>query len=193
MRNQRIDLLKCAAIFSVVFLHIKSGLWDWPVTCLTRFAVPCFFLIAGYYAYGQGEGKLLRRAWHTFLLWLAGVGVAAALWAGMILRHPGWSLWPAFWDQIRLGSWLKLLVYQEVPFAYSYHLWFIGSMPLLYLAWRRRPLSCWQSTCFCRRGLPYWDGRSRRPNICATPGWTACPSFYWGRGCTETRRKSYPP
>ena len=34
MRDHRMDLFKCIAICSAVFLQITSGLWDCPITVL---------------------------------------------------------------------------------------------------------------------------------------------------------------
>lgn len=38
MRNQRMNLFQCAAIYSVVLLYIKTGLLDGQTAALTRFA-----------------------------------------------------------------------------------------------------------------------------------------------------------
>lgn len=137
MRNQRMDLFKCLAIYSVVLLHLKSGVqgWDWPVTGLTRFAVPYFFLVSGYFAHSAGERNILRRARHALALWLCAVGVVIALRAAMVLRHPGWPVWGYFRQQFTPQAWLDLLLTQCLPLPYSYHLWFIGSLPILYLIW----------------------------------------------------------
>ena len=67
-RNQRIDLFKCLAIYSVTFLHIKSGVWDQPVTALSRYAVPYFFLVSGYFAFGKRPKQLLRQAGRAALM-----------------------------------------------------------------------------------------------------------------------------
>lgn len=144
MRNQRIDLFKCAAIYCVVFLHIKTGRLDWAVTALTRFAVPYFFLVAGYFSYGQSEQKLLRRARHSLLLWAEGVGLVFVLCAAMVRRNPEWSVWVYLQQQFTPRAWGELLAMQLVPFPHSYHLWFIGSMPVLYVIW-------WAVTRLCRR------------------------------------------
>lgn len=144
MRNQRIDLFKCIAIYCVVFLHIKTGRLDWAVTALTRFAVPYFFLVAGYFAYGQTEQKLLRRARHSLVLWAEGVGLVFVLCAAMVRRNPEWSVWVYLQQQFTPRAWAELLTMQLVPFPHSYHLWFIGAMPLLYGIW-------WAVTRLCRR------------------------------------------
>ncbi len=134
MRNQRMDLFKCIAIYSVVLLHIKTGVLDGQTAALTRFAVPYFFLVAGYFSYGQGEKKLLERARRSLLLWAASAGLVAALCAGTVWRA-GWSFLIYLQQQFTPRAWLELAVFQILPFPYGYHLWFIGAMPLLYLIW----------------------------------------------------------
>lgn len=146
MRNQRIDLFKCISIYSVVLLHIKTGVLDGQTAALTRFAVPYFFLVAGYFAYGQGEEGLLRRARHALLLWAASVGLVAALCAGMVWRS-GWSFLIYLRQQFTPRAWLELMTLQVLPFPYGYHLWFIGAMPLLYLIWLAVTRLC--------RAIPY--------------------------------------
>lgn len=136
-RNQRMDLFKCLAIYCVVFLHIKSGVqsWDWTVTALTRWAVPYFFLVSGYFAWGKPPGRLLRQAGRAALMWAAALGLVLALCAGMILRHPGWSVWEYIRGQLTGQALRELLIGQVVPFPYAYHIWYIGALPLLYLLW----------------------------------------------------------
>ena len=52
MRNQRMDLFQCVAIYSVVPLHIKTGLLDGQTAALTRFAAP-FFLLGAWAHFGE--------------------------------------------------------------------------------------------------------------------------------------------
>ena len=45
--NDKLDLWKCVAIYSVIFIHILlPGQIGVAVNCLARFAVPLFFLSA---------------------------------------------------------------------------------------------------------------------------------------------------
>ena len=69
MRNQRMDLFQCAAIYSVVLLYIKTGLLDGQTAALTRFAAP-FFLLGAWAHFGEerhtslwvGRGARLGRS-----------------------------------------------------------------------------------------------------------------------------------
>ena len=50
--NDKLDLWKCVAIYSVIFIHILlPGQIGVAVNCLARFAVPLFFLSAGFFSW----------------------------------------------------------------------------------------------------------------------------------------------
>ena len=163
-RNKRMDLFKCLAIYSVVFLHIKSGVqsWDWTVTALTRWAVPCFFLVSGYFAWEKRPGRLLRQAGRSALMWAAALGLVLALCAAMILRHPGWSVWEYIRGQLTGQALRELLIGQVVPYPYAYHIWYIGALPLLYL------IGSGLSALAARLG-----------GGCPTGRWLCCPAACW--------------
>lgn len=154
MRNQRMDLFKCISIYSVVFLHIKSGVWDWYATALARFAVPYFFLVTGYFSYEQREHKLLKRARHALFYWCVAFGLVLLFCAAMVLRWPGSSItavWQYIYGQFVTEGCSGLLLFQVPPFPYSYHIWFIGALPIIYLIW-------WGVTRLCHRlekDIPY--------------------------------------
>ena len=63
MRNQRMDLFQCAAIYSVVPLHIKTGLLDGQTVALPRFATAgrlgAFWRGAPYLPVGRGAERRL--------------------------------------------------------------------------------------------------------------------------------------
>ena len=65
MRNYSLDILKFLCAVVVVFLHVKTPLHGYYVP-LTRFAVPCFFIISGYFLMGQNMderyGKRLKAS-----------------------------------------------------------------------------------------------------------------------------------
>ena len=62
LRNQRMDLYKGAAIYSVIAIHILfPGDVGIALRVLGRFGVPFFFLTAGYFNLGASRKALLRR------------------------------------------------------------------------------------------------------------------------------------
>lgn len=61
-RNQLLNFLKGIACIGVVFIHIKfPGMTGEVVSKLFCFAVPVFFMIAGYYAFSCSEDTIKRR------------------------------------------------------------------------------------------------------------------------------------
>lgn len=181
MRNQRMDLFKCIAIYSVVLLHIKTGVLNGQTAALTRFAVPYFFLVTGYFAYGQGEEKMLKRARHALLLWAASAGLVSALCAGMVWRS-GWSFLIYLQQQFTPQAWLELLAFQILPFPYAYHLWFIGALPLLYCLW-------WAVIRVCRR----WGRDIPFRLLAAGAVLLLGIHLFLGEGCAVLGRGSVPP
>lgn len=60
--NDKLDLWKCVAIYSVIFIHILlPGQIGVAVNCLARFAVPLFFLSAGFFSWRSPPRVLARR------------------------------------------------------------------------------------------------------------------------------------
>lgn len=98
--NDKMDLMKCVAIFSVVFLRLAlPGLLGQTVNCLSRFAVPLFFLSAGYFSWGKGTSALARNCRRTGVRILLAC-LPALLWAVFWLFGRGRTWPPTCW-----GGW----------------------------------------------------------------------------------------
>lgn len=70
-RNYTLDFIKLIASYFVVFIHISfSGLFGELVEDIARFAVPMFFMISGFFAYGNDNAKLKAKAINIFKLYL---------------------------------------------------------------------------------------------------------------------------
>lgn len=68
-RNQSMECAKLVASFFVVAIHVPfPGDFGNVISCLSRFAVPMFFAISGYFSYGAGADKLAKRMAHIFQL-----------------------------------------------------------------------------------------------------------------------------
>lgn len=68
-RNQTLELFKLIAAFFVVVIHVPfPGEFGNLMSCLSRFAVPLFFAVSGYFSFGAGSGKVAKRLGH--ILWL---------------------------------------------------------------------------------------------------------------------------
>lgn len=61
-RNELLNVLKGIACMGVVFIHIKfPGLVGEIVSKFFNFAVPVFFMTAGYYSFGCTENAVKRK------------------------------------------------------------------------------------------------------------------------------------
>ena len=134
LRNERMDLYKGVAIYCVIAIHVLfPGNFGMAVRILGRFAVPFFFLTAGYFNLGATPGDLYRRAIRTGLqLILACIpylllGMALAVKNGQELLS---------WMQmiITVGNLKDFLFYHTIPFPYAWQLWFLGALTVVYLS-----------------------------------------------------------
>lgn len=131
-RNQSMEVCKLLAAGFVVFLHARFPDWLGGLTdCISRCAVPLFFMISGYFNYGSDSKTLGRRTRHavSLMLWgsLADVvlgSVLSELSTGSFLGYfraalPEWRV---------LTDWLLL---QAHPFGG--HLWYLNALVVCYL------------------------------------------------------------
>ncbi len=131
-RNQSMDLAKLIASFFVVFLHVPfPGQIGQIIGCLARFAVPLFFILAGYFSFQASSRTLLRRAKHILVLIAAGSALhifwqllSPLLWGGTL--QDGISTLSLTCDDF--WGWLLLNIN---PFAG--HLWFLSALFRCYL------------------------------------------------------------
>lgn len=64
-RNVYFDYLKGFACIAVVFLHFRLPGYAGLITgALAKFAVPCFFMISGYYALSENQYNVKRKVIH---------------------------------------------------------------------------------------------------------------------------------
>lgn len=120
-----------AAVF-VVFLHVPfpedfGGL----VACLSRFAVPMFFAISGWYSYRAAPKKLLKRAVRIWMLELTGI-VIQLVWKCVQGHCEGIRISDTLmWRIPDGGALVKWLVFQVDPF--SGPLWYLSAAAVCYL------------------------------------------------------------
>ena len=70
-RNQTLDILKLIASFMVVCIHYMFyGTAGEIVKAISRFAVPFFFAISGYFAYGNTPHKIKKKIKHILIIYL---------------------------------------------------------------------------------------------------------------------------
>lgn len=130
-RNLSLECCKLLAACFVVFLHIPfPGTFGALVVCLSRFAVPLFFAVSGWFSYGAPAKKLLLRLRHILLLELAG-DILYIAWRCIRECLSGeallWSLMGQLPDPAQLKLWL---LWNVDPFGG--HLWYLSATALCY-------------------------------------------------------------
>lgn len=136
MKNHCLNVWKGIAAFAVVLIHCTlPGVPGEIIKGIARFAVPLFFLISGYFAYGREDAVLRRRESHIFRLYVGAVAVYY-LWAALryflsqrTFAQMGAELFP---DGGRTVT--DLLLFNRT--AMAPHLWFMGALVYCYLFYR---------------------------------------------------------
>lgn len=135
-KNDCLNVWKGIAAFAVVLIHCTlPGVPGEIIKGIARFAVPLFFLISGYFAYGREDAVLRRREIHILRLYVGAVAVYY-LWAAIryflsqrTFAQMGAELFP---DGGRTVS--DLLFFNRT--AMAPHLWFMGTLVYCYLFYR---------------------------------------------------------
>lgn len=135
LRNQRMDLYKGIAIYSVIAIHVLfPGSFGSGIRALARFAVPFFFLTAGYFNFNASTRSLGRRAVRT-LKQLVLSSIPYLLLGCLLTVKAGNSVWEwlkSFWAIRYLEEFFQ---FHTVPFPYAWQLWFLGALLTVYLLW----------------------------------------------------------
>ena len=131
-RNLTLECCKLMAACFVVFLHIPfPGDFGALVVCLSRFAVPLFFAVSGWYSYEAAPKKLARRLANILLLELMG-DVLYIGWRCIREVLSGEVLLGSLVNQVPDGQAMKLwLLWNVDPFAG--HLWYLSATALCYI------------------------------------------------------------
>lgn len=153
LRNQRMDLYKGLAIYCVIAVHVLfPGTFGMAVRVFARFAVPFFFLTAGYFNLGATPGDLRRRAVRTGIQLI--LACIPYLLLGVILTiMKGEALLTWLRSVFSLGNLRDFLFYHTIPLPYAWQLWFLGALTMVYLFWWAVATLC----AYLKRAMPY-DG-----------------------------------
>lgn len=148
-RNERLDVIRCIGAYCVVFIHVPlPGTLGVVVNCLARFAVPLFFLSAGYFSSGASPQVLLNRAWKSLKL-LGLACILPALLECSVMVGKGEALGGYLPWLLQPQHIIEFLALQLLPFTYAAPLWFLAALAMIYLLW-------WGLTSLLGgKGLPY--------------------------------------
>lgn len=132
-RNRCLNLLKGVACIGVVLIHIQfPGVTGLVVEKMSRFAVPLFLMIAGFYAYNCDECTAKKRLQKIFKIFVIGYLVYFAWYFGMALLK-GEGL-----EYLSLNYNWKTIVNIVVfcsPNPLPGHLWYLIAMIEVYMLW----------------------------------------------------------
>lgn len=139
-RDKTVDTIRGVAILSILFIHCKpfyalSPNVDLYINQVSRFAVPFFFIISGYYwaKKSLNQKNILRIAFKS----VKRIGLIFFIWSLVYLlpanpfellnNHPTQTIKVIYWNSVRaLAHPSKLLAEGTAP-----HLWFLSTLIVL--------------------------------------------------------------
>ena len=128
--NISLNVIKCIAILAVICLHCdlySEGTIGIMIISVSRFAVPVFFLISGFYSYYESRDYSEYKYKNRLIKILKLIIVANALFFIYKFIVYGAKAIPA----IDLNSLINYFVFNVSPFAG--HLWFLQALLYCYI------------------------------------------------------------
>ena len=133
LRNNTLDVAKLLASFLVVFIHVPFyGIFGEIVKCISRVAVPLFFMTSGYFSFQNDTKTIVRKIKKlvsilifTSILYNV-LNVAVAFLSDGLGGIKDYLL--GFAD---IGAWLKLIFF-NLPFSAT-RLWFLFALIYVYI------------------------------------------------------------
>ena len=136
--NRNLSFWKGIGCIFIVFLHSQfPGFLGWWIDLISRFVVPLFFLVAGYYLYNAHTDRineidrLKKKIRHSLLVTVTASGIYLVynlINFGVVGKD---SFLIFFQEFFYLRGFLLLIIFNRVTFAS--HLWFVYSMLYCYL------------------------------------------------------------
>ena len=131
-KNAMLNCLKGLACISVVFIHISfPGKTGAVMDKLGIYAVPIFYMIAGYYAFGKNEDVINRRLWKIVKIFTAAAALYFCFYFGLALYSHNAAAWLT--KNFSLKALIKLVVFCTI--SYAIPLWYLIAMIETYILW----------------------------------------------------------
>ena len=131
-RNHAFDVLKGIACIGVVFIHVKFlGLTGDIVSKISQFAVPIFFMIAGYYAFNSDIFVIKRRLIKIIKILLYSLLLYSSFYFITHIIKCNFEEW--ILNLFTLKNLLKSIVFCTIGFAIP--LWYLIAMAETYILW----------------------------------------------------------
>lgn len=130
--NLKLNLLKGFACIGVVFIHITfPGMFGQIVKYASNYAVPIFFMIAGYYAWGNGPEVVKRRLIKIIKIFLYAYTLFFTFQVANAAKNHEIGVW--FSSHFNWKTPLKYVCFCMIDFAIP--LWYLIAMIELYIVW----------------------------------------------------------
>lgn len=135
-RNDWLDAIKLLASFMVVFVHVSfQGKLGVLANTLSRFAVPLFFAVAGFFAFGADTKSIKRRFIKIVFLYLVSAAIYHVYEIICAVCSGGVDGFFSYLCE-RFGNTKAYFyfIFLNTPFS-SEHLWFLLALAYVYLVW----------------------------------------------------------
>ena len=130
MRNTAIDRVKFISSIMIIFIHIQfPDEFGQIMNAIARVGVPIFFMVSGYFAYGNSREKLKTKA--IKILYLFVFAYISFIVVKMALLSNGAEIISYLCDIINFESLLNIIVFNSVSGAY--YAWFLIALLYCYL------------------------------------------------------------
>lgn len=130
--NTMLNLLKGVACMGVVFIHMPfPGHFGEIISILSGFAVPLFFMIAGYYSFDKGPELIKRRLTKIIKIFIYGYACFFAYGMGSAIINHQLTTWLA--GNFNWKTPIQYLLFCTINFAVP--LWYLIAMIETYFVW----------------------------------------------------------
>lgn len=131
-RNKVLDCLKGFASIGVIFIHIPfPGRIGELIKLLCAFAVPVFYMTAGYYSYNVDESTIKRRLVKIARIFVLALSIYFFYELGMAIRENEAFEWLG--ENFTFMALIKLVVFCTIEFAIP--IWYLIAQIETYFLW----------------------------------------------------------